>query len=569
MRVQDGQDPHPFGQDVVEEFEDLLGGTLRPRLRRDFPAWILKAPFVEANGGVFTLRFMPKWQEWAAITAQRIGIDTSDVLAGEAGWNQLTLLYDALRVQLRQIADRRSAFSWRVITSRINPADLLPAARASVSTAVLSFALSDVGASRRPSRSAELFTSRCWLAPQALTDLDELCSVGMLLFNVHNARRRVAKGQSLRLGGPGLIPEVADTDNTIERAIRLYDGRLSFAGGRGNHLGSFPSLVTDRRESANIITWADLRGQDLVSRDDVARLLQEYGPVFPLGTNIEDLAPAAFSSGIGLTLETQAAAAVLSAAWAYLADRGATWKPVPGEWSQYGYLRCPRDWFITRLRDGPALPELLGSSWRAGASVRGVITLLAREQVVLPVGRYFVVDLTGASSLLMRSFDRAMEGAAANEWGSSFEAAVQAAIDTTPWKPTGALRSVIGKKVKDENGNVITDIDAVAFHAGTLWLVSAKAFQTGPDYAVGAYDAVRRIARKAVAASEQWNGYLERIRRRPSTLGVTLPDRCTLEGLVVMPFVPYVPVGSSAAQPVGDLCHVSSIHELIAVALRA
>jgi hypothetical protein len=554
---------------VVEEFADLLGGTLRPRLRRDFPAWILKAPFVEANRGRFMLRFMPKWQEWAATEAQRIGIDTSGVLAGEAGWNQLTQLYDALRVQLRQIADRRSAFSWLVITRRINPADLLPAARASISEAVLSFALSEVGSSRRPSRSAELITSRWWLAPQALTDLDELCSVGMLLFNVHSARRRVAKGQSLRLEGAHLVPEVVDTDDTVERAISLYDGRLNFTGGRGNDLGSFPRTVTDRRESANIITWADLRGQDLVSRDDLTRLLQTYGPVFPLGTNIEDLAPAAFSSGVGLTLETQAAAAVLSAAWTYLADRGATWKSVPGDWSQYGYLRCPRDWFTARLKDGPALPELLGSSWREGATVREVITLLVRAQVVLPVGRHVVVDLTRASSLLMHSFERAKEGAAANEWGSSFEAAVQEAIDTTPWKPTAALRSVIGKKVKDENGNVITDIDAVAFHAGTLWLISAKAFQAGPDYAVGAYDAVKRIARKAVAASEQWNGYLGRIRRRPSALGVDLPDGCTLEGLVVMPFVPYVPIDSSAAQPVGDLCHVSSIHELITVALRA
>ncbi|MFF4935111.1 hypothetical protein ACFY2H_40685 [Streptomyces griseofuscus] len=569
MRVQDGQNPHPFGQDAVDAFEDLLGGTLRPRLHRDFPAWILKEPFVEANRGIFTLRFLPKWQQWAASEAQRIGISTSDVLAGEAGWNQLTLLHDALRVQLRQIADRRSAFSWWVITSRINPADLLPAPRASISTAVLSFALSEAGSSRRPSRPAELITSRWWLAPRALTDLDELCSVGMLLFNVYNARRRVAKGQSLRLGGPRLIPEIADTDDTVERSIRLYDGRLNFVGGRGNNLGSFPNPVTDRRESANIVTWADLRGQDLVSRDGLARLLQKYGPVFPLGTNIEDLAPAAFSSGVGLTLQTQAAAAVLSAAWTYLADRGATWKSVPGEWSQYGYLRCPRDWFIARLKDGPALPELLGSCWRADASVREVITLLIHEQVVLPVGRYFVVNLTGASSLLMRSFKRAREGAAANAWGSSFEAAVQAAIDTTPWKPTGALRSVIGKKVKNENGTVITDIDAVAFHAGTVWLISAKAFQAGPNYEVGAYDAVRRIARKAVAASEQWNGYLERIRRRPSALGVDLPDGCTLEGLVVMPFVPYVPIDSSAAKPVGDLCHASSIHELIAVTLRA
>jgi hypothetical protein len=237
MRVEGGQYPHLFGPDAVEEFAVLLGGTLRPRLRCDFPAWILKAPFVEANRGMFMLRFMPKWREWAATEAQRIGIDASDVLAGEAGWKQLTLLHDALCVQLRQIADRRSAFSWLVITRRINPADLLPATRASLSAAVLSFALSEVGPSRRPSKSAELITSRWWLAPQALTDLDELCSVGMLLFNVYNARRRVAKGQSLRLGGPHVIPEVADTDDTLERAIWLYDGRLNFTGGRGNDLG--------------------------------------------------------------------------------------------------------------------------------------------------------------------------------------------------------------------------------------------------------------------------------------------------------------------------------------------
>ncbi|HEU5422678.1 MAG TPA: hypothetical protein VFU72_03985, partial [Nitrolancea sp.] len=554
--------------DAVGAFEDLLRATLRPRLRRDFPAWILKAPFVEANRGVFMLRFAPKWQQWAATEAQRIGIDPRNTLAGEAGWNQLTMLYDALSVQLRRIADRRSAFSWLVITSRINPTDLLPAACASTSEAVLFFALSEVAANPRPSRSTELIASRWWLAPQALTDLDELCSVGMLLFNVYNARRRVAKGQSLRLGGPHLVPEITDIDDTAARSIFLYDSRLRLAGGRGNDLGSLPNLVTDR-DSANIVTWADLRGQDLVSRERLAQLLTQYGPVFPLGTKIQDLAPAAFCGGIGLTLETQAAATALDAAWNYLAQRGATWKSNAGEWSQYGYLRCPRNWFIRHLEAGPALPELLGSSWRAGATNRGVITLLTRKQVLLPVGRYFVVNLTSATSLLMHSFERAREGAAANEWGSSFEAAVQKAIDNTSWKPTGALRSVIGKRVKDENGNVITDIDAVAFHTETLWLISAKSFQTGPGYRIGAYDAVVRIARKAVDASEQWNGCLERIRKRPSALGVDLPAGCTLAGLVVTPFVPYVPIDSSAAQSVGDLCHVSSIHELIAAASRA
>lgn len=564
----DADQVHPLRQDVVDAFEKMLAFTLRPRLPKDTASWILRAPFTEANHGEFTLRFLPKWQSWAAQEAQRIGISANQVLSGEAGWDQVSALHDALIAQMQQVSDRRSPLNWLVIARRVNPADLLPAARVSLSAGLLSFALGQAASSPRPNSPIELASDSRWITPQVLTDLDELCSLGMLLYNIHNARRRIAKGQSLRLTSPYLTCEYTDSTDAVERSIQLYDKRRGRSGHRGEHLGTYSNVVTDR-QSTNIITWVDLRCQDLVARDRLRHLLERHGPVFPLGTKIEDLAPAAFTSGFGVTLETQAAAAVLVAAWAYLESLKAIWKSVPGEWSQYGYLVCPREWFIEQVEAGPPMPEILGGSWLSGATTHEVVALLHRAHVVLSVGEQVVLDLLTATSLLDYSFERARDGGAANYWGSSFEGSLQDVIDSSPWKPTDALRTLIGKKVKDENGKFITDIDAVALHDKTLYLISAKAFQAGSDYPSGTYEAVTRLARKVEEASEQWTRHLEKIRRRPAALGVDLPAECELTGLVVMPFVPYVPIHAAAAQPVGELYHVSSLDELMAVALRA
>jgi len=119
---------------------------------------------------------------------------------------------------------------------------------------------------------------------------------------------------------------------------------------------------------------------------------------------------------------------------------------------------------------------------------------------------------------------------------------------------------LIGKTVR-VGRNAITDLDCIALSGKTLLLISCKAFQVTPAAARGEYAATHMLRRKVEAASVDWHSKLARIRAHPEMLDVRMPCHTSIDGIVVVPFVPYVLPGP-ATTVVGDLLHGSSIDEV-------
>jgi hypothetical protein len=183
--------------------------------------------------------------------------------------------------------------------------------------------------------------------------------------------------------------------------------------------------------------------------------------------------------------------------------------------------------------------------------------------VLYLAGDKTIIDLLRASHLVETTVARAQEGSAANAWGAAFESSVQSLIDESPWRPPANLRSLIGKTVKKDR-RTITDIDAIAFAQNTLILVDAKAYKVSAALAHGDYSATLTMRERVESASVAWRDRVASIRQDPSILGVNIPSGAAIEGLVVLPFVPYVHFGA-ATEPVCSLLRASSIGELMTV----
>lgn len=178
-----------------------------------------------------------------------------------------------------------------------------------------------------------------------------------------------------------------------------------------------------------------------------------------------------------------------------------------------------------------------------------------------------MIDLLGVSRLIDTTVARAQEGSGANIWGAAFESAIQDLIDQSAWRPPSNLTHLIGRMIK-KDGQAITDIDAVAFAQDTLILIDAKAFGVSGALARGEYSAILTMRERVEAASAAWRDRIAVIRQDPSLLGVHVPDGTAIDGLVILPFVPYVHPGA-ATEPVLSLLRASSVSELIAVMMLA
>jgi hypothetical protein len=187
--------------------------------------------------------------------------------------------------------------------------------------------------------------------------------------------------------------------------------------------------------------------------------------------------------------------------------------------------------------------------------------------VLYSAGRYTVIDLLGTSHLIDSSVERAQEGSAANIWGAAFESVTQNFIDQSPLRPPAGLRPLIRKKIK-RNGRAITDIDAVAFAQNTVILIDAKAFKVSAALARGEYSATLTMRERVEAASAAWRDRIGLIQQEPRLLGVQIPDGAAIDGLVVLPFVPYVHFGAATESvPALSLLRASSFSELMAASM--
>jgi hypothetical protein len=365
--------------------------------------------------------------------------------------------------------------------------------------------------------------------------------------------------------GKQFYPVGVEGDPQIEQAILLYDGRNRFSLGasQGADTGSLGADIATPDSQEVVVTWMDLRNHRLLSQADEKELLRKYDPIVPLAIDIRTLAPTlVFPDSI--TRETSALAAVLDTAWRWLELRGAHCATKRGIWTQRGYLDCTKRWFIRELQQhGSPIP---GS--HISLSPQEVFDILKPSglSVIYPIGSRIVIDLLHASHLLDSTVFRAEEGENANAWGSAFEASVQRMIDTSRWRPPDELRPLIGRVIRSE-GNAVTDIDAVAVADNTLLLIDAKAYRLTPRVASGEYSATLTMRERVETASERWRKIIVRIRQNPELLKISIPNDLKIDGIVVLPFIPYVSIGP-ATEPVLSLLRASSISELLLAAAR-
>jgi hypothetical protein len=120
-------------------------------------------------------------------------------------------------------------------------------------------------------------------------------------------------------------------------------------------------------------------------------------------------------------------------------------------------------------------------------------------------------------------------------WATAFELSIQDAIDDSEWRPRPELRALQGRKVKDSQGAVITDIDAIGENAGRLLLVSCKCRPFSDAINRGKHQAVRETARLVDKWVSEWADRLSRIRGLPMIGTTDLSQFADITGPVVTP----------------------------------
>lgn len=556
MEIKEGRtSPSPEYIAAEKDFLDILQPILRKRGRRDLLSLALDGFTHQAS-----LRMITKWNGRLLADPATNGI-VGVSLSGEGGWQKLGDAYQQISEWISEVAGRRSPLDWFGIIRRVAYPLHLRFPR--TSDEMLHIVSYYCRLSQVPSRWEQFSTQGWHSGPSTLTDLDDLLSLSMFAVNIRSAQRRVAKGQDLTLAN-NYFPEKVEGDPEVGKAIDLFDARRRIGAGQGPGLptgstGASPATP----DSKNIaIEWLNIQGHRLLRPETQARLLAEYDPIVPFGLDLATLAPAGvFPESI--TKETCSLVSILAASWRWLEKNGGIWANQRGPWTKYGYLACPTRWLERELREhGSPIPD---SNFTV--SPQDVIEILGTGGlgVLYFAGRKTVIDLLGASHLIDTTVARAQEGSAANTWGASFESAIQNLIDQSPWRPPTELRPLIGKIIR-RNKQAITDIDAVAFAQETLILIDAKAYKVSGALARGEYSATRTMRERVEAASAAWRDRTALIRQDPGLLGIHIPDGTTIDGLVILPFVPYVHFGA-ATEPVLSLLRASSFSELMTVTM--
>jgi hypothetical protein len=554
MEIEEGRaDPPPGYIAAEKEFLNILQPVLRRRGRRDPLSLALDGFTHQAS-----LRMIIKWNERLLaepVTNRIIGVS----LFGEDGWQRLDDVYQQIASWISEVAGRRSPLDWFGIMRRAAyPLHLRFPGTAGEMLHIVSY---HCHLSQVPSSWVQ-FAAQGWRSgPSTLTDLDDLLSLSIFARNVRSVQRRVAKGQALTLAD-NFFPEKVEGDPEAARAIALFDSRRHVGLGEnpGLSTGSTGTSLANPDSKNMAVKWLSIQGHRLLQPETQARLLAEYDPIVPFGLDLATLAPTAvFPESI--TKETCSLVAILKASWRWLEKYGGIWAKKRGPWTKYGYLACSTSWLRRELHEHES--PIPGTT--VTVNPQDVVEILGTGGlgVLYSAGHKTVIDLLGVSHLIDTTVARAQEGSAANIWGAAFESAIQNLIDGSPWRPPADLRPLIGKIVK-RNGQAITDIDAVAFAQNTLILIDAKAFKVSAALARGEYSATLTMRERVEAASAAWRDRIALIRQDPSLLGVHIPDGAVIDGLVILPFVPYVHFGA-ATEPVLSLLRASSFSELIAI----
>lgn len=153
-------------------------------------------------------------------------------------------------------------------------------------------------------------------------------------------------------------------------------------------------------------------------------------------------------------------------------------------------------------------------------------------------------------------------GDVANFRGDDFELAVQEIINKTKWKPSHDLLNYRGRHLKNDDGNKITDLDALAELDGNLIVFSCKSRPYTMKYDAGEYSVVRSGASLVTEAVDAAIKVEDILNHNPSGPNYDFRQYKSITICVCTPRVLFVPCGPATKIAFPGLARYVSVSEV-------
>lgn len=554
----DDGDDYRAPDEKTAEMESYLRQRLRTKSKRD-PLQTIIDTIWKPKGGALPLRNVDQWTLLTSTTAPSDAAQAGSVLEGADGSNALGKLEAYIDKLQLEVAARHGPSAWFLMLRRAG--SCIRIGLPQTSSEVLRLAAMAAQSSAKVESYWRLALVPWMPTPKTLSDIDDLLSLSILKRNVRVARRRVAKGQAVRMGGAFAgIP--VDDNVELEKAIELYDRRTGAVSAflKAEWLGIAGRTIPISRDSSSqdgaLTTWTDLRRVGLFPRQLIDKLLKEFDPYLLWATNIEAHMRVLGRGEGTFRREVVAIEVILSAARETLSDKGMLHPAAEGTWSAYGYIVLRRSIFVREV--SRLLVEKVPDE--ASAAQPWVIVWANSVRILYPVGkRHILIDLEAASDWLPTALTQEPSERFDDEQRTDFKRQVQGIVDSSPWRPPDEFRNLIGRTLSTDSESIMA-VDAVAMCQDTLILISVNTEQDGKVFMSGGVEEVSSVRSEVEKASKDWDEAVGKVRIAPDTLGLN-PEAFNIDGVVVIPLVPFVHLGK-ATRLIKGLRHVASMEEL-------
>jgi hypothetical protein len=495
------------------------------------------------------------------------GWDRPREQSGQAAWEALVAVEEALMSYATAVAQELSSAEWLWYLRRIEPifTGINSLASTAPYTAAIAESISAMSATpARPAIQSGQFRTYPIDRRAALSIL-RLAVISIRLYEIHARLRWAGKGAVIRSVEGNMprevpTPELEEMVNAWDRRGERHGGFLERSGLYSHTVGVVPKL--DRAFGM----------VPIVGRID----RWEYG-LTPLNLGS---APALSDSSLSASLRWPTAVLDLIALlWATLLTQSQQddTDRLFDTYRRVGYRSMTRELatveienaigLLRTLRLGGAIPEEV-----AFDSARDVVHRLTWCDVSVwppsmgPPVRLceddsVLVDASAASSRLARALARPkLDGEPANAWAAHFETTVQDSINASPWRPSPTAAAIRGQDLVGSSGP-ITDVDAIGECGNRLLLVSCKCRPFDEAWDRGEHNAVRNAASIVDGAVAEWADRIEKLRESPRGNVYDFSGR-DLVGVVVFPSPPWSPNAASFQEALPGLPTAVSAREL-------
>jgi hypothetical protein len=479
------------------------------------------------------------------------GEPLTGVVEPSVSWEYLEMIHDALANRIPELVSDRGSAEWlwwlRRLRGQFDRINKMSSTGPYVQGLAEALAAGQSRPSARPTSERFEFA----LTDQTLHDLVWLSEMSEVMYHLHAAMKRCAKGEAV-LFVPGEIPRW-DPYKELDDAIEDYDKRVERE--TGNLLQAVgvaaPRATEPGPENTKIgglvpyWSFAQARKPPAFSKADPLPVLMEW-------IDLDRIQPLWEQNVL-----TNTHVALIALLWACMNIVAREPEHVQSRITsalQWGYILAPTEGFLA-----PALDEMaewlvqgagaaLSGCWMPTSGAELLHVLCSMKPEIWPplcgspiheADGLSLVDVVGASRRLFTTLVRPADDTEVNYWSAHFEQDTQAAIDVTPWRPEGQWRTLVGRYLHRQDGSILTNVDAVGYRSGRLLLVSCKSIARTVPALRGEFGKTRNIVQTVHQAAEKWEAVTAAVRADRSMLGVAIDRDVIIEGCVVFPSVPY------------------------------